>query len=143
MRRMTSSTSIASSLIGEAHYPRSLRLMTDDLESLLDEQSTYYRDRAPEYDDWWHRRGMYDGGEEFNRNWQAEIDQLRAILDRFRPAGDVLELAAGTGGWTTELARYADRITAVDQSPEALAINREKLAAAPGAEVTFVEADVF
>ena len=116
--------------------------MTDELERLLDEQSTYYRDRAPEYDLWWRREGMYDGGEDFNRSWHAEIDELRGVLARFGPRGDVLELAAGTGGWTVELAPHADRITAVDQSPEALAINREKLAGT-AADITYVEADLF
>jgi SAM-dependent methyltransferase len=115
--------------------------MADDLDGLLDEQATYYRDRAPEYDLWWRREGMYDGGDAFNRQWHAEIDDLRLALDAFAPRGDVLELAAGTGGWTIELARYADRITAVDLSLETLAINRQKTAGT--ADIRHVQADVF
>jgi SAM-dependent methyltransferase len=42
-------------------------------------------------------------------------------LDAFRPGGDVLELAAGTGWWTARLAPHARSVTAVDAAPEALA----------------------
>ncbi len=52
----------------------------------------------------------------------------------------VLELACGTGIWTEQLIRVADHVTAVDSSPEAIAINRSRL---PGAPVDYVEADVF
>ena len=52
----------------------------------------------------------------------------------------MLELAAGTGWWTERLARYAERLTAVDASPETLAINRGKMGDAP---VRYVEADLF
>jgi demethylmenaquinone methyltransferase/2-methoxy-6-polyprenyl-1,4-benzoquinol methylase len=38
----------------------------------------------------------------------------------------VLELAGGTGIWTGELLRFADRVTVVDGSAETLAINRAK-----------------
>ncbi len=44
----------------------------DALEDLLAQQSRYYRDRAPEYDDWWFRRGRYDHGEKANDRWAAE-----------------------------------------------------------------------
>ena len=33
---------------------------------ILDEMVTYYRDRAPEYDAWFERRGNYDHGEAAN-----------------------------------------------------------------------------
>jgi hypothetical protein len=33
-------------------------------EEVLSEQRAYYRGRAPEYDEWWQRRGRYDRGEE-------------------------------------------------------------------------------
>lgn len=114
--------------------------MGDD--DLLREQVAYYRARAPEYDQWWNREGAWDLGPEFNRAWAGEIDRVRAILDAFRPAGDVLELAAGTGGLTVELARHASRITAVDASPETLALNRAKLAGA-AVPMEYVVADLF
>lgn len=54
--------------------------------------------------------------------------------------GDVLELACGTGIWTNQLTNYADHVTAVDASPEVLALNRDRTR---GVGVTYVEADLF
>ena len=54
--------------------------------------------------------------------------------------GDVLELAGGTGWWTQRLAGTADRLTVVDASPEALAINRGHVGRT---DVDYVVADVF
>ncbi|MGH9024847.1 MAG: class I SAM-dependent methyltransferase [Acidimicrobiia bacterium] len=113
-----------------------------EIESLLSEQIAYYRARAPEYDEAWFREGPHRGGEEFNRRWQIEIASLYNALDAFAPRGDVLEIAAGTGSSTAVLARYADRITALDSSPEALAVNRTRLAACT-VLIDYVEADVF
>jgi len=98
-------------------------LAPDGVEERLAEQVAYYRARAPEYDDWWERRNGYDFGPEFEESWQAEVDAVYAALDRFAPTGDVLELAAGTGIFTAQLLGHAERVTAVDASPEALAIN--------------------
>jgi len=113
-----------------------------DPDELLAEQVAYYRARAPEYDHWWVRQGQFDYGVEFNEAWREEVDALQAELAAFRPEGDVLELAAGTGNWTRELARYADRVTAVDVSPETLAINLGKVEGMP-ADVEYVVADAF
>jgi ubiquinone/menaquinone biosynthesis C-methylase UbiE len=56
----------------------------------------------------------------------------------------VLELACGTGLWTTELAKHANAIIAVDASPEVLAINRSRLREAhPETPVRYVWADRF
>jgi SAM-dependent methyltransferase len=52
----------------------------------------------------------------------------------------VLELVCGTGEWTVELARYATRLTALDASPEMLALTRRRVGAA---NVRYVRADVF
>jgi len=106
----------------------------------LEQQKAYYRARAYEYDEWFERRGRYDHGEEWNARWRAEVDEVRRALAAFRPTGRVLELAAGTGWWTAELLRYAEAITAVDASPETLAINRARVGDAP---VRHVETDIF
>jgi demethylmenaquinone methyltransferase/2-methoxy-6-polyprenyl-1,4-benzoquinol methylase len=52
----------------------------------------------------------------------------------------VLELACGTGLFTRHLAPRAGRVTAVDASPEVIAINRGRVNAP---NVRYVEADLF
>ena len=116
--------------------------MTDEVERLLAEQIRYYRARAPEYDEWWMRQGHWDLGPVHNQRWLAEIDRVNAFLDAFAPRGHVLDIGAGTGLWTVRLAEYAERITALDPSPEALERNAERLAPT-GTPVDYVEADVF
>jgi SAM-dependent methyltransferase len=109
------------------------------VDRLLSEQRRYYTERAPEYDDWWFRRARYRLDAESAEQWFADVAELEAELKRFAPRGDVLELAAGTGNWTRQLLRYADRVTAVDAVPEVLKLNRAKL----GGAVDYVLADVF
>jgi SAM-dependent methyltransferase len=94
---------------------------------VVQEQIEYYRARAGEYDEWWFRQGRYDRGPEANAQWFAEIQQLKMALEAFAPRGKLLELACGTGNWSLELARYADRLTLVDSSPEVLAINASRV----------------
>jgi len=111
---------------------------------LLEGQLAYYRARAGEYDEWFLRQGRHDRGPEWNRRWFSELEQVRGELDRFRPAGEVLELACGTGLWTVDLARHAAGITAVDVSPEVLEINRARLRESrPEIPVRYVLADLF
>ncbi len=102
-----------------------------DLEALLAEQVAFYRAWAPTYD-------------EAVRHDANELDrpELRRALACFHPVGDVLELGGGTGSWTVEVAGYADRLTVVDASPEALAINREKLGV-EGLPAEHLCADIF
>ena len=106
----------------------------------IEEQISYYRSRANEYDEWFLRRGRYDRGAEWNRRWYAEVEEVRAELESFRPTGEVLELACGTGWWTAELARRADHVTAVDASPEVLEINHAKVG---DERVSHIQADLF
>jgi SAM-dependent methyltransferase len=97
-----------------------------DVEQLLSEQITYYRAVAPEYEDHFL---PFDGG-----------DELSAALEGFRPAGSVLELACGQGRWTAQLLRHAAEVTAVDASPEMLAIASQRVISD---QVRFVQADIF
>ena len=111
-----------------------------DERRVIAEQVAYYRARAPEYDDWFFRRGQYDHGAAWNRRWRAEVGDLRAALDAAQPSGRVLELACGTGLWTERLAPHAAALTCVDASPEVIALNRARV----GAEhVDYVCADLF
>ena len=84
-----------------------------DLDAVVREQVAYYRARAREYD-----------------RFYAERDDLRVllpVLDDLPIAGDVLELACGTGQWTGRLAARARSVTALDAAPETLAIARERV----------------
>ena len=110
------------------------------MEALLASQMAYYRARASEYDAWFLRQGRYDRGEAHKVQWFAEVEVLAKALDEFAPRGDILELACGTGWWTEQLVRYGDSLTAVDASPEVLALNRARL---PSAKVAYVQADLF
>jgi demethylmenaquinone methyltransferase/2-methoxy-6-polyprenyl-1,4-benzoquinol methylase len=114
--------------------------VNDALASILAEQARYYRDRAGEYEDWWFRRGRYDRGEQANARWFAEVELLREAVDRsLAPGASVLELACGTGLWSAHLAQRAGSLTALDASPEVLAIARSKV----GEQARFIEADIF
>jgi len=62
----------------------------NDLEHLLIEQVAYYRAIAPEYEQ---HALPFAGGNE-----------LSAALDAFEPSGTVLELACGTGVWSSKSA---------------------------------------
>jgi 2-polyprenyl-3-methyl-5-hydroxy-6-metoxy-1,4-benzoquinol methylase len=97
-----------------------------ELGQLLDAQVAYYRAVAQEYED--HALPF------------AGADELSAALDAFRPAGTVLELACGQGLWTSQLLRHADQITAVDASPEMLAIASTRV---DSDRVRFVRANLF
>ena len=111
--------------------------------TILHQQIKYYRARAGEYDEWWFRTGRYDRGPEFDAQWQLEVaaveQTLHAWLAARRPR-NVLELACGTGLFTRRLAPHVPHLTAVDASPEVIAINRGRVAAD---NVEYVEADLF
>jgi trans-aconitate methyltransferase len=96
-------------------------------DQLLAQQRAYYRALAPDYLD----QGLdAPGGGE-----------VTDALNAFRPTGSVLELACGPGVWTGQLLRHATDVTAVDASPEMLAIAASRVP--DGAPVRFVEADLF
>lgn len=100
--------------------------MGNDADATVQEQIAYYRARAGEYD------RVYDE--------RDDLRALTAIVDDLPITGDVLELACGTGQWTSRLAARARSVTAVDASPEALDIARERVAPAT---VEFECADLF
>lgn len=113
------------------------RPVSDDT---LQEMKAYYRERAREYDEWFNRQGRFDRGSATNARWFAEIDEMFAAFEALNLSGDVLELAPGTGIWTERLVRTASTVTAVDASPEMVAINRAKVGSD---RVAYVLADLF
>lgn len=107
----------------------------------LAEQIEYYRHRANEYDEWWFRQGRYAMPPAERVRWFADQVEVERALDSFQPAGDVLELACGTGLWTRHLIRYANRITAVDAAPEMISRNHARIG--DRAPIKYVTADLF
>jgi demethylmenaquinone methyltransferase/2-methoxy-6-polyprenyl-1,4-benzoquinol methylase len=111
----------------------------------IDEQIDYYRARAGEYDEWFHRHGRYDRGATHKEQWQHELATLQAALANAPPYRRALELACGTGLWTERLAAHADAVTAVDAAQEMLEINRARVDRSSIAQATveYVETDIF
>ena len=68
------------------------------------EMVAYYQARAGEYDDWYLRRGRYARGPIHDAAWNAELDAAGRWLDDRPIAGEIVELAAGTGWWSPLLA---------------------------------------
>jgi ubiquinone/menaquinone biosynthesis C-methylase UbiE len=107
---------------------------------ILAEMAQYYRDRAPEYDEWFERKGRYDQGEEANAAWFADVEAAFAAFDAVHFTGDVLELAPGTGIWTERLLRTVDTLTAIDIAPEMIAQNEARVGKG---RVRYLLADLF
>ena len=77
----------------------------------------YYSRRAPEYERIYHRDDPVR-----QREQHAMADEIGRSLKGRR----VLEIACGTGYWTQFVAENAAHITAIDSSPEMLALARAK-----------------
>jgi SAM-dependent methyltransferase len=105
-------------------------LMDEDV--LISEQKAYYRAIAPEYAVMFSPPG--DPLAPFSR-------AIEMGLDRFRPAGRILEIASRSGVWTVRLLRHASSVTALDSSPEMHELARERTRSDP--RVHYLLADVF
>ena len=69
-----------------------------------------------------------------------EPTAARDLIDDLAPSGHVLELACGPGGFTTELARHASTLTAIDASAQMLARSRAEV---DRQNISYVHADIF
>jgi demethylmenaquinone methyltransferase/2-methoxy-6-polyprenyl-1,4-benzoquinol methylase len=113
----------------------------EDVDALLAEQIRYYEDRAPEYEDLWHRVGRYAIAPDLATTWFRETSLVEAAVDALGARGSVLELGCGSGLWTRRLApQGGGRYVAVDSSPTMLALNREGTA---DPRIDYVQADLF
>jgi ubiquinone/menaquinone biosynthesis C-methylase UbiE len=92
------------------------------------EMLAYYEARAPEYDDWYLRRGRYERGPVHDAAWNAELDMAGRWLDALPIEGDIVELAAGTGWWSPLLAVKGE-LSMYDGNPGPLERARERLVA--------------
>ena len=92
------------------------------------EMLAYYEARAPEYDDWYLRRGRYARGPIHDAAWNAELDAAGRWLDSLPIHGEIVELAAGTGWWSTLLASKGE-LSLYDGAAAPLDRARERLVA--------------
>jgi len=92
------------------------------------EMLAYYEARAPEYDDWYLRRGRYARGPIHDAAWNAELDAAGRWLDGLPIHGEIVELAAGTGWWSPLLAAKGE-LSLYDGTAAPLERARERLVA--------------
>jgi SAM-dependent methyltransferase len=88
----------------------------------------YYEARAPEYDDWYLRRGRYTRGPVHDAAWDAELDVAGRWLDGLPMKGEIVELAAGTGWWSPLLAEKGE-LSLYDAAQAPLDRARDRLVA--------------
>jgi demethylmenaquinone methyltransferase/2-methoxy-6-polyprenyl-1,4-benzoquinol methylase len=109
---------------GEAEPASAGRSTPDPTVTMID----YYEARAPEYDDWYLRRGRYARGAIHDAAWAAELDAAGRWLDGLPIRGEIVELAAGTGWWSPLLATKGE-LSLYDAAPAPLERARERLVA--------------
>jgi demethylmenaquinone methyltransferase/2-methoxy-6-polyprenyl-1,4-benzoquinol methylase len=90
----------------------------------------YYDQRAPEYDDWYLGRGLFEPRD--RAGWDAELDDLFSVISALGP-GRTLDVACGTGFLTRHL---RGDVVGPDQSKRMLDEAHKR---APG--VTYVQGD--
>jgi SAM-dependent methyltransferase len=96
--------------------------------AMATEMLAYYEARAPEYDDWYLRRGRYARGPIHDAAWNAELDAAGRWLDDLPIHGQIVELAAGTGWWSPLLASKGE-LSLYDAAAAPLERARERLVA--------------
>ena len=101
---------------------------TDEPPDLDAEMLAYYEARAPEYDDWYLRRGRYARGPIDDMAWSVDLDIATRWLDGLPLAGRIVELATGTGWWSPLLASKGE-LWCYDGTAAPLERARERLVA--------------
>ena len=108
--------------------PGSTAASTTTAVAAADDLVEYYEARAPEYDDWYLRRGRYARGAIHDAAWHAELDSAGRWLDGLPWRGEIVELAAGTGWWSPLLASKGE-LSLYDAASAPLERARERLVA--------------
>lgn len=124
LRQALTERGSAANVAGAAGAPAVAALPPDPDVELV----AYYEARAPEYDDWYLRRGRYARGPVHDAAWDAELDVAGRWLDALPIAGEIVELAAGTGWWSPLLASKGE-LSLYDAAPGPLERARERLVA--------------
>lgn len=102
----------------------------------------YYNERAPEYDDWYERRGRYMNAAT-NEQWRSEMAVLAKHANSFGH-GHLLDLACGTAYWTPRFAARpeVERLTLYDQAPAMLEQAKQRLSSVQK-PIEYVQGDVY
>jgi ubiquinone/menaquinone biosynthesis C-methylase UbiE len=90
----------------------------------------YYDERAPEYDDWYLGRGLFEPRD--RAGWDAELERLFGVIEALKPRR-TLDVACGTGFLTRHL---RGDVVGLDQSKRMLGEAHKQ---APS--VTYVQGD--
>lgn len=95
------------------------------------DMAAYYQARAPEYDDWYERRGRH-ADPDTDAAWFLELATVGTRVGRFAagpPAGSAaLDVGCGTGRWTAVLAeRRTITVVGVDRAPAMLEQTQARL----------------
>lgn len=86
------------------------------------------RPDVPAYDDWYLRRGRFSRGPLHDGPWSMELDEVTRWLDAVPITGTIVELAAGTGWWSTLLAEKGE-LWLYDTDDASLETARKRLVA--------------
>lgn len=117
------------------HLVEHVDVGSGDRADLNGEMKAYYQHRAHEYHHWYDRLGAYSKDHQSNQRWFSSLQWLEGHVDAIE-GHNILELAAGTGRWTTVLATR-NSVTIVDSSPAMIEINTS------GVNVKSVCADIY
>lgn len=123
-------------------------------EDLVKAVQRYYALRGAEHDDWYARRGRFtDPNPQANATWHAQLAELSREITRFSASmplvkdTTVLDLACGTGRWTSYFAKglYSGAtIVALDYARSMLDITLDHLAEEELADkVALIRADAY
>jgi demethylmenaquinone methyltransferase/2-methoxy-6-polyprenyl-1,4-benzoquinol methylase len=108
--------------------PERLGLPPVSSEQLDADARAWFAALGAAWDDRYTRAGRYSRGPVRDLAWQMELDTVTTWLDRLPLRGEIVELAAGTGWWSTLLAGKGE-LSIHDVNEAALDLARRRLVA--------------